>query len=247
MLYRNTAGYLDASMVVIATGAALTAGTVHAFVQRTSDSKWLQADLSWNAVKPTTTAIPTMTHVSGGGWKLVHTPADLDDTYFVNCIDSGVTCYPDNYDVTVEKPHAKEDTLLALGQSITGIIDIGAGITSALKPIVMEKGEKLIVTVHILENGIAKDCTGYTAQLGVKEKLTDAAYKFTPLDGVFSNDATGVRALVTFTFLPATTKSMTPFGGLYSAAIFDAGGNKFPITDRGGLAFTLREDILDVI
>ena len=114
MLYRNTAGYIDASMVVIATGAALIAGTVYAFVQRASDSKWLQLDLSWNAVKPTTTAIPTMTHISGGEWKLAHTPADADDTYFVNCIDSGATCYPDNYKEGVGLPEAKESTLAAL-------------------------------------------------------------------------------------------------------------------------------------
>lgn len=101
MLYRNRAGYIDASLVVISTGAALTAGTVYAFAQRTSDSKWLWADQSWNAVKPTTTDIPTLTHVSGGLWKLAHAPANIDDYYFLNCIDSGATCYQSNYEMQV--------------------------------------------------------------------------------------------------------------------------------------------------
>lgn len=101
MLYRNTAGFIDASMVVISSGAGLVAGTVQCFVQRKSDSKWLQADTTWNAVKPVGAAIPVMTHVSGGLWTLAHTPADADDTYEINCIDSPVTCYPDNYGMTI--------------------------------------------------------------------------------------------------------------------------------------------------
>jgi len=95
-LYRNTAGFIDASMVVIADGSALTTGTVYAYVQRASDSYWLWADTSWNASEPTGANIPTMTHVKGGLWKLSHTPADANDTYFINTIDSGATCYQDN-------------------------------------------------------------------------------------------------------------------------------------------------------
>lgn len=123
MLYRNTAGYIDASMVVITSGAALVAGTVYTFVQRTSDSKWLWADGSWNVTKPTTTDISTMTHVSGGGWNLAHTPADADDTYFINCIDSGATCYPDNYTLSILLPGAKEATLAALPGNLSNQIE----------------------------------------------------------------------------------------------------------------------------
>lgn len=101
MLYRNTAGYFDASMVVISNGTALTAGSVRCFVQRSSDDYWLKADTTWASGKPTGADIPTMTHVSGGLWKLAHTPADVNDTYLVNCIDAGETCFPDNYESTI--------------------------------------------------------------------------------------------------------------------------------------------------
>lgn len=96
-LYSSVAGKIDASMVVLATGAPLVAGTVHCFVKRDSDGKWLKADTTWTAdtTKPTGDDIPTMTHVSGGLWTLAHTPAAAD-YYNVNCIDSPVTCFPDN-------------------------------------------------------------------------------------------------------------------------------------------------------
>ncbi|MEK6745367.1 MAG: hypothetical protein AABZ15_17275 [Nitrospirota bacterium] len=137
-------------------------------------------------------------------------------------------------------------TLQTVGGVITALVDIGAEISSALLPIVMEKGEKLIIQVEVLEGGVAKDCTGFTAKFGVKEKLTDTTYKIGLLDGVFSNNALGVKSILTFTILPAATTGLAAFGGLYSAAIYDGGGNKAPIADRGGVAFTLKEDILDV-
>lgn len=142
---------------------------------------------------------------------------------------------------------ARESTLLALGQ-LTALVDIGAGITAELGPITMEKGENKIITIQVLENGVAKDCTGYTAQLGVKGAVADAVYKFAAVSGVFSNDANGVLSIVTFTIAPDTTKAMTPFGGVYSAAIYDGAGKKYPLPpERGGLPFVLKEDILDVI
>src|SRR3990172_11980732 len=101
MLNRNTAGFVDASMVVIATGAGFESGTVYCFVQRASDSYWLKANTAWQSGKPTTTDIPTMTHVSGGLWNLAHTPADANDIYKINCIDSSVICFNDNYNIVV--------------------------------------------------------------------------------------------------------------------------------------------------
>lgn len=96
-LYSSVAGKIDASMVVLATGAPLTTGTVHCFVKRDSDGKWLKADTTWttDTTKPTGGDIPTMTHVSGGLWTLAHTPAAAD-YYNINCIDEPVTCFPDN-------------------------------------------------------------------------------------------------------------------------------------------------------
>ena len=143
-LFRNTPGWFDAEMTVIANGGSLEAGTVYCYAKRASDSKWLQADLSWNAVKPVGADIPTMTHVSGGLWILSHTPADADDTYYVNCIDSGATCYADNYthavlnvpakDLTV----AKETTLANVASNITTIYNrlgafTGTGVNTVLR------------------------------------------------------------------------------------------------------------------
>ena len=137
--------------------------------------------------------------------------------------------------------------LLAFVTGITALVDIGAGITAELGPITMEKGENKIITIQVLENGVAKDCTGYAAQLGVKGAPADTAYKVTPVDGVFSNDANGVLSMLTFTIAPDTTKAMTPFGGVYSAAIYDGTGKKYPLPpERGGLPFVLKEDVLDV-
>lgn len=113
ILYRNTPGYIDASMVVIATGAPFTAGTVHAYVRRKSDNKWLWQSDTWDAAAPTGANIPTLVHAVNGGWDRQHTPADQDDTYSVSCIDSGGTCYPDNYTVPVRKLYAAEASVLA--------------------------------------------------------------------------------------------------------------------------------------
>lgn len=137
--------------------------------------------------------------------------------------------------------------LLAFLEKLTALVDIGSGILAELGPITMEKGENKVITIQVLENGSPKDCTGYTAKLGVKGAAADTDYKFTPVDGVFSNDVNGVKSIVTFTIAPDTTKAMTPFGGVYSAAIYDALGKKYPLPpERGGLPFVLKEDVLDV-
>lgn len=117
----------------------------------------------------------------------------------------------------------------------------------ALLPIVMEKGELRTVTCQVTENGVAKDCSGYTAQWGVKERLTDAAYKIGPIAGVFSDDADGKKSMLSFTITPDLTKALAAFGGVFSVAIYDGSGNKVVLTERGGVSFTLREDVLDVL
>lgn len=107
----GVAGYIDATMIKVADGLALTAGTVQCFVQRKSDSKWLWADASWNAAEPTTTDIPTMTHWKGGEWRLAHTPAAANDVYTISAVDSPVTCYPDNRVEHVRLPGAEDATV----------------------------------------------------------------------------------------------------------------------------------------
>lgn len=95
-MFRATPGYINASMVIIGTGAPLTNGTVNVSVQRASDSRWLYANESWNVSQPTGVNVPTMTHIKGGLWVLSHTPADQDDIYFISVLDAGTTCFPDN-------------------------------------------------------------------------------------------------------------------------------------------------------
>ena len=139
------------------------------------------------------------------------------------------------------------DSIRTAGGVITALVDIGAAVSSVLGPIVMEKGERKIVQVQVLEGGVPKDCTGMTAKLGIKERLTDTAFKIDPIDGVFSEDSKGVLSILTFTFEPDVTKDQTPFAGKYSAALYDGSGNKIPLTERGGVPFTLKEDLLDVL
>lgn len=107
----GVAGYIDATMIKVADGLALTAGTVQCFAQRKSDSKWLYADTTWDAVEPVGANIPTMTHWKGGEWRLAHTPAAANDVYTINCVDSPVTCYPDNRVEHVRLPGAEDATV----------------------------------------------------------------------------------------------------------------------------------------
>ena len=129
---------------------------------------------------------------------------------------------------------------------ITGIADLGVDVMTTFRPVIMEKGEEKTIIYQMTEDGVSVDCSGYTFKIAVKEKVSDAAYKIGPISGVLSADAYGRMSLVTFTVPMNTTKAMTPFGGVYSAAMYDGSGNKVPLTQAGGVQFTLKEDVLDV-
>lgn len=129
ILIAGQAGVIDATMVKIADGLALTAGTVNCFVKRKSDGHWLKADGSWTAdtTKPTGADIPTMTHISGGLWVLEHTSANAADRYDINCIDSGATCFPDNRsEEVVIKGTDKKALISTDAQDLSGSLDVNA-------------------------------------------------------------------------------------------------------------------------
>ncbi len=127
---------------------------------------------------------------------------------------------------------------------ITGAKDLGVEVTSSFNPIVMEQGEMRMVVFEMTENGVPVDCTGFTFQLGVKEKITDAAYKIGLIAGTLSAGSTGLQSLVTWLFTPAMTSALSPFGGVYEVALYDLSGNKVPLSARGGVSFTLRKALI---
>lgn len=129
---------------------------------------------------------------------------------------------------------------------ITGAKELGVDVTTSFGPIVMEKGEKRMIVYEMNEDGVPVDCTGFSFQLAVKGRAPDASYKIGPISGTLSTGSTGLQSLVTFLFTPDMTKALTPFSGVYEAALFDVSGHKVPLTERGGMFYTLKEDIIDV-
>ncbi len=222
-LYRNTPGEIDASMVVIASGAGLTAGTVYAFVQRISDSKWRNLDLSWTAGKPVGAAIPVMTHVSGGEWILADTPADVDDIYRVNCIDSGATCYPDNYSMPVlQKPAfdatvAKDSTVAKEATLADVHADLAADAAALAASIAAIPGSAALGIVTALINMGVEISSEFRPI--VMEKGGNKALSFRAVDanGVSVNCAGYTAKLAVKEMLTDTGYKIGPLAGVLSA------------------------------
>lgn len=100
------------------------------------------------------------------------------------------------------------------------------------------KGDKPTLKIQIKENSIAKNITGMTFKLGVKEKLTDTVYKLGPFTGTLDDAPQGK---VSFTFEVGTSV----FSGLYEIAMYDAQSNRITLTPAGGLAFRVVENVID--
>jgi hypothetical protein len=148
----------------------------------------------------------------------------------------------DIHDATgTNKIYDNETSSLAV---LTGASDLGVDVTTSFGPIVMEQGEKRLLVFEMTENGVPVDCTGFSFQLGIKGKITDAAYKIGLISGALSVGSTGLPSLVTWMFTPAMTSGLAPFGGVLEAALYDLSGNKVPLTVAGGVSYTLRKALI---
>jgi hypothetical protein len=120
------------------------------------------------------------------------------------------------------------------------------GIETEFLPIKIVKGEHKTFSWEIKEGGVSKDISAYTASMGVKLNLDDVIYQLGPFDGVISANADGVMSILSFTFMTADTKDEVPCDGLYAIALYKD-GEKYKLTQAGGVEFSLNEDILDIV
>jgi len=165
---------------------------------------------------------------------------------------------------------AKESTLLALGSPlqdddvrlpatiIASKADVNGsflgllysvislpGMEAEFLPIKIAKGEHRTFSWEIKEGGVAKDISAYTAKMGIKLNLDDTTYELGPIDGVISANADGVMSILSITFMTADTDDAVPCDGLYAVALYKD-GEKYKLTQAGGVEFSLIEDILDI-
>ncbi len=109
-----------------------------------------------------------------------------------------------------------------------------------MNPITITRGDNVTLSYQLKEDDVARDITGMTFKLAVKEGLTDAAYKIDPVDGTIEDASSGKFSFA----LTDTETGQAPFAGLLEIAMYDGSGNKTTLTGAGGLAFRLVEDIV---
>lgn len=108
-----------------------------------------------------------------------------------------------------------------------------------MKPVVIVKADTVTLRYQLTEDGVAKDITGMTFKLAVKEKLSDVAFKIDPVDGDIDDAATGKFS---FTLTDSET-DQDPFAGKMEIAMF-SGTDKTTLTPAGGIGFRLVEDVI---
>ncbi len=109
-----------------------------------------------------------------------------------------------------------------------------------MNPIKITRGDNVTLSYQLKEDGVAKDITGMSFKLAVKENLTDTAFKIAAVDGTIDDEATGKFSFA----LTDTETDQSPFAGVMEIAMYDGSGNKTTLTPPGGLAFRLMEDIV---
>lgn len=108
-----------------------------------------------------------------------------------------------------------------------------------MKPVVIVKADTVTLKYQLKEDGVAKDITGMTFKLAVKEKLSDAAFKIDPVDGDIDVALTGEFSFT----LTDTETDQDPFAGHLEIAMF-SGPDKTTLTPAGGIGFRLIEDVI---
>ena len=109
-----------------------------------------------------------------------------------------------------------------------------------MNPITITRGDTLTFFYQLKEDGAAKDITGMSFKLAVKERATDTAYKIDPVEGTVDDEALGK-----FSFALADTETgQAAFAGVMEIAMYDGSGNKTTLTAPGGVGFRVVEEVL---
>lgn len=109
-----------------------------------------------------------------------------------------------------------------------------------MNPITLTRGDTVTLRYQLKEDGAAKDITGMTFRLAVRENISDPAAKIGPVDGVIEDESNGKFCFT----LDDTHTDQAPFAGLAEIAMYDAADRKTTLTPAGGLGFRLVEDIV---
>ncbi len=109
-----------------------------------------------------------------------------------------------------------------------------------MNPLKIVRGDTLTLSYQLREDGVAKDITGMSFKLAVKEGISEASYKIGPVDGAIDDAASGMFSFA----LTETETDQSPFAGVMEIAMYDALGKKTTLSEAGGVGFRLMEDIV---
>ena len=109
-----------------------------------------------------------------------------------------------------------------------------------MNPITITRSDTITLSYQLKEDGVAKDITGMSFKLAVKEGITNASYKVDPVTGAIDDAALGKFSFA----LTDTETDQAAFAGVMEMAMYDGSGNKTTLTGAGGIAFRLVEDIV---
>ncbi len=101
------------------------------------------------------------------------------------------------------------------------------------------KGDKPTLKFQLTQNGAARDITGMTFKLTVKQFITNTVAVIGPVNGALNDVANGK-----FSFTLDLTNT-APVRGKMEIAMYDGAGNRTTLTPPGGVDFSVIENIID--
>jgi len=109
-----------------------------------------------------------------------------------------------------------------------------------MKDLRFETGETVTLRYQVRDTvtGLPRDITGMSFRFAAKEKHTDAAYKIAPVAGAIDDAASGL-------FHITLDMPGTPFTGVYSVVMEDAGAKRTVLSRAGGNPITVVENLID--
>jgi hypothetical protein len=114
-------------------------------------------------------------------------------------------------------------------------VDVTSKIT--FDPIEVVKGDTIVLRYLILENGIPKDLTGYSAKFAVQLTPSYSEYQIGPVDATVYESAGEIE----FT----DTVPNEVFKGVFEIALYDPLSKRTTLTPAGGVDFRSKESIVD--